>query len=266
MRKQLFVISFLAMLLSAHSAIAAVTFTENISELRMSALASVGSPFAFELDGPFLIDFDETGIPSSFGDTLSANAEVTDSDGSSTADGTASLQVDVSSGGGSVTIDMDLSYDSFQQASPGGEFDNANAEGTALIQLAFDLDIAYSFAFTVFGAVASGTPQLEFELRTPGSAAGFDATVENATQDLTFSGVIGPGTDYKIIINVDDSNNIGVLNGASATSMVSVMGAQLVLTPIPLPGALPLLFGAVGLLGALGRFQPIAARWTKSIR
>ncbi len=253
MRKLTSILMALILLQAATTAHAIVTFTDNLSQLQVSAFASVGDPINFQLDGPRSVGYDEIGIPSIFGGTLNGFAERTDNDGTSFADIMTSLSANVFMTGPSVHVGMDLSYVTSQQASPGtGDFDSAEATGVALIQLVFDLDQDYNFTFTAPGAAASGTAELEFELRTPGGDA-FDMSVINGTQDLFFSGFLAAGTGYRIIINVDDSTNDGVANGGSAMSFATVTGADLVLTPVmspvPIPAALPLFLSGISLFG-----------------
>ena len=218
---------------------ALVTITDNASMIQASAFAGVGSPFNFDLDNPLPFGFSETGIPSSFGDTLTLSASATDNDGPSTADLSSTIAVDISQVGQVVTFDMDLNYTTSQSASPGNpEFDRANAEGSTVIELVFDLDIDYNYDFSFIDAQASGTPELEFRLEGPG---GFSTSLQNETNSGGIAGSLAAGTGYKIIINVDDSDNMGSADGASAMGLADVESALLVLTPVPEPSSLALL-------------------------
>lgn len=224
----------------APSADAAVTITENNAMMQASAFAGEGSPFGFDLDGPRDQSFSETGIPSSFGDTLTATASA----GDSSADFSATLGVDVSKLGQVVTFDMDLNYTTSQTASPGpstDDFDRANAEGSALIEFVFDLDMDYNYTFNAPGAQASGTPELEFRLDVIPGGNGFDASLQNETGDVAFSGFLPAGTGYKLVINVDDSDNDSSRDGASASGLADFEEALFVLTPVPEPTSLALL-------------------------
>ncbi|MFN3165876.1 MAG: PEP-CTERM sorting domain-containing protein [Phycisphaeraceae bacterium] len=224
----------------APAALGGVTITANNSQIQASAFASEGSPFGFDLDGPKDLSFDATGIPTSFGDTLTATASA----GGSSADFSATLGVDVSQAGPVVTFDMDLNYTTSQTASAGpasDDFDSANAEGAAVIEFVFDLDMDYNYTFNAPGAQANGTPELEFRLDVIPGGQSFESKLQNQTADVSHSGFLPAGTGYKLVINVDDSDNLGSVDGASATGLADFEEALFVLTPVPEPASLAML-------------------------
>lgn len=249
-KTQRIILAALPMLPLAAPAYATVVFTDNNSQLQASALASVGNPFNFQLDNPAPLQFTETAVPSSFGDTLTANASLSDNDGPSTANLSTMIGVDISQTGPTVTVEMDLNYAGSQTASPGSaadDFDRANAEGSALIELIFNLDQDYNYSFDAPGAQASGSSRLELRFDLAGGGEAFDVSLDNQAQDLGFNGVLPAGNGYKIVINVNDSNNLGSADGSSATSLADFSDAKLVLTPVPEPTS-AILLGMGGLL------------------
>lgn len=219
---------------------AAVTLTDNNSMIQASAIASEGNPFGFDLDGPKDLSFSDTAIPASFGDTLTAAASA----GDSSANFSATIGVDVTQAGQVVTFAMDLNYATSQTASPGpstDDFDRANAEGSAVIEIIFDLDMDYNYTFNAPNAQASGTPELEFRLDVIPGGTGFDASLQNQSEAVAFSGFLPAGTGYKLVINVDDSDNLGSADGTSATALANFEQALFVLTPVPEPTSLALI-------------------------
>lgn len=246
-----------ALMSAAGASQAAVTITDNNSMIQASAIASVGDPFNFDTDNPPILSFSETGIPSNFGDTLTAQASATDNDGTSTANFSSTIGASVSQAGPVVTFDLVLDYDTSQFASPGtgdNDFDRANAEGSSVIELIFDLDTDYNYTFNSRIASASGSPELELRLETITGGDGFDFKFQNENGSPNASGFLPAGTGYKLIVNVDDSDNLGSADGAFANGEATLDEALFVLTPVPEPTSLALL-GLGGLLVVRRRRQ-----------
>ena len=61
------------------------------------------------------------------------------------------------------------------------------------------------------------------------------------------------GFDYEIVINVDDSANVGAINGGTAVGSAGFTNAELLIQPVPVPGALVLMLSALAGLAVQGR-------------
>ena len=228
---------------------ATVTIIQNDSSLNGSAAASVVNVSTMmevtDTDGPISIDYTDTTIPSNFGDNLNLEASVDTGVNSASAMTSASMMISILAPDSAVNILHDFSVSTFAETQTVIATGLSNA--SALLSLIFDIDMPYNYSFSTSGLTAmdQGSVSLVLLLEEDPTPI-FTGGTQEGTVNPSFSGVISAGR-YMYTVHAL-SNSTGV-NGTTSTGAASG-DTLLSLTPVPLPPAVLLMVGALGVLGA----------------
>lgn len=255
-----------ALALAPALAPASVIIVSNGSSVSADTLAEVGypAPPASDSDTQSVTFPAATSVPGSFGDDLVAHAEAAGygpPDLWARADASASLQVSITDVAGVVTVTADGSAFAMVQSNGGA----AEAESSAILSLVLQLDAPYTYEFST-GPLNVGYNQgatlVGASLRDLGSdtnvfwsdtiATGCDfGCASLAPVEGSFTGLLAPGS-YRLYVSAQTAR---LQQFQTDEAIAAFADAQFTLTAVPLPAAIWLFGGALGVLGLVKRRQ-----------